>query len=56
MEVKLLAAAKYLDHKGRLGGLRPAVTQVAAKCHVGKDFVCKIECELMDNNRVLTPN
>jgi hypothetical protein len=47
LEVKLLVAAKYLDHKERLGGLRPLVTQVVAECCVGKDFVCKIEREIM---------
>ncbi len=39
LEVKLLVAAKDLDHKERLGGLGPVVTQVAAKCRVRKDFV-----------------
>ncbi len=56
LEVKLLVAAKYLDHKERLGGLRHVVTQVAAECRIGKDIVCKIEHELMENDRVLTPN
>jgi hypothetical protein len=31
----------------------PAVTKVAAECHVRKDFVVKIECKLMENSRVL---
>jgi hypothetical protein len=56
LEVKLLVAVKYLDHKERLGGLRPVVTQVAAKCRIWKGFVCKIERELMESGRVLTPN
>ncbi len=55
LEVKLFVAAKYLDHKERLVGLRPVVTKVAAECHVGWDFVVKIERELMDNERVLVP-
>jgi hypothetical protein len=54
LEVELLVAAKYLNHKERLGVLRSVVTQVAAECHFGKDFVFKIECELMENDRVLT--
>jgi hypothetical protein len=49
----LLQPSTLITRKG-LGGLRPVVTQVAAKCRVGKDFVCKIERELMDSNRVLT--
>ena len=44
----LLIAVKYLDHKERLGGLRPALRRVAAECRVGKDFVAKIECELIE--------
>jgi hypothetical protein len=55
LEVKLFVAAKYLDHKERLGGLWPVVTKVAAECHVGWDFVVEIERELMENERVLTP-
>ena len=55
METKLFVAAKYLDHKERLGGLRPVLTKVAAECHVGRDFVAKIERELEENDRVLTP-
>ena len=55
METKLFVAAKYLDHKERLGGLRPVLTKVAAECHVGWDFVAKIERELEENDRVLTP-
>ena len=45
---KLFVAAKYLDHKERLGGLRPSLRRVAAECRVGKDFVAKIECELIE--------
>ena len=55
MDVKIFVAATYLDHKERLGGRRPIVTKVAAECHVGKDFVVKIEREIMENARVLTP-
>ena len=43
METKLFVAARYLDHKERLGGLSPVLTKVAAECHVGWDFVAKIE-------------
>jgi hypothetical protein len=55
METKLFVAAKYLNHKERFGGLRPVLTKVAAKCHVGRDFVAKIERELIKNDRVLAP-
>jgi hypothetical protein len=55
MDTKLFVAAKYLDHKERLGGLRPALRKVAAECRVGKDFVAKIECELIQNDQVLVP-
>ena len=47
---KLFVAAKYLDHKERLGGLRPSLRRVAAECRVGKDFVAKIERELIEND------
>ncbi len=53
--MKLFVAAKYLDHKERLGGLWPVVTKVAAECRVGLDFVVKIERELMENERILAP-
>ncbi len=53
--MKLFVAAKYLNHKERFGGLRPVLTKVAAECQVGRDFVAKIECELMENERVLAP-
>ncbi len=43
METKLLVATKYLDHKEWLGGLRPVLMKIAAECHVGWDFVAKIE-------------
>ena len=49
METKLFVVAKYLDHKERLGGLRPVLTKVAAECHVRWDFVAKIERELEEN-------
>jgi hypothetical protein len=52
---KLFVAAKYLDHKERLGGLRPALRKFAAECRVGKDCVAKIECELIKNDQVLAP-
>ena len=55
METKLIVAAKYFDHKERLGGLRPVLRKVAAECQVGWDFVAKIEQELVENDRVLTP-
>jgi hypothetical protein len=55
LDVKLFVAAKYLDHKERLEGSRPVVTLVAAECRITKKFVCKIERELMENERVLTP-
>ena len=54
METKLFVAVKYLNHKERLGGLRPVLTKVAAECHVGWDFVTKIEQELVENDRVLS--
>ena len=49
METKVLVATKYLEHNARLGGLRPVLTEVAAECRVGRDFVAKIERELMEN-------
>jgi hypothetical protein len=55
METKLFVAVKYLDHKERLGGLRPVLTKVAAEYHVGRDFVAKIEQELMENDQVFRP-
>ncbi len=55
METKLFVAAKCLDHKERLGGLRPVLMKVTAECHVGWDFVAKIERELVENDRVFTP-
>ena len=55
LDVKLFVAAKYLDHKERLGGRRPIVTKFTAECHVGKDVVVKIEREIMENARILTP-
>jgi len=55
MGTKLFVAANYLDHKERLGGLKPALRRVAAECRVGKDFIAKIECELIENDRVLPP-
>ncbi len=55
METKLIVAAKYFDHKERLGGLRPVLRKVAAECQVGWDFVAKIEQELVENDQVLTP-
>jgi hypothetical protein len=54
--VKLFVAAKYLDHKERLGGLRPVVTKVTAECRVERHFVVKIEGELMENERILAPD
>ncbi len=50
METKLFVAVKCLDHKKRLGGLRPVLRKVAADCHVGWDFVAKIEQELVEND------
>ena len=55
LEVKLFVAAKYLDHKERLGGLRPVLTKVASECRVDWSFVAKIERELMENERILSP-
>ncbi len=55
METKLFVAAKYLNHKERFGGLRPVLTKVAAECRVGRDFLSKIEQELIENDRVLAP-
>jgi hypothetical protein len=55
METKLFVAAKYLDHKEMRGGLRPILSMIAAECRVGWDFVAKIERELVENDRVLTP-
>jgi hypothetical protein len=45
----------HLDHKERLGGLRPVLTKVAAECRVGRDFVGIIEHEFMENEQVLAP-
>jgi transposase len=55
METKLFVAAKYLDHKEMRGELRPILSRIAAECRVGWDFVAKIERELVENDRVLTP-
>ncbi len=55
MDTKLFVATKYLKHNERLGGSRPVLTKVAAECRVGRDFVAKIERELIENNRVLVP-
>jgi hypothetical protein len=33
----------------------PSLRRVAAECRVGKDFVAKIERELIENDRVLPP-
>ncbi len=55
MDTKLFIATKYLKHNERLGGSRPVLTEVAAECRVGRDFVAKIECELIENNQVLAP-
>jgi hypothetical protein len=55
METKLFVVAEYLNHKERLGGLRPVLTKVAAERHVGRDFVAKIERELLKNDQVLVP-
>ena len=52
METKLFVAAKYLDHKEMWGGLRPILSRIAAECHVGWDFVAKIERELVENTAV----
>jgi hypothetical protein len=35
--------------------LRPVLTKVTAECRVGRDFVAKIERELMENEHVLVP-
>ncbi len=57
MDVKLLVAAKYLNHKERLVGLmlRPVAvaTLVAAECCVTKKVVCNIERELTENERII---
>ena len=42
------------DYRVR-GGLRPILSMIAAECRVGWDFVAKIERELVENDRVLTP-
>jgi hypothetical protein len=55
MEMKLFVASKYLDHKEMRGGLRPILSSIAAACHVGWDFVAKIERELVENDGVLRP-
>ena len=52
--MKLFVAAKYLDHKEMQGGLRPILSRIAAECRVGRDFVGKIERELVENDQVLT--
>jgi hypothetical protein len=53
--IKLFVAAKYLDHKERLNGMRPSMSKVALECHVSKKFAVKIEHELMENSRILAP-
>jgi hypothetical protein len=55
MDTKLLVATKYLEHSARLWGSRPILLEIAAECRVGRQFVAKIECELMENDRVLAP-
>ncbi len=55
MDTKLFIATRYLEHNARLGGSRPVLMEVAAECRVGRDFVAKIECELMENDHVLAP-
>jgi hypothetical protein len=50
MDTKLFVATKYLKHNERLGVSRPVLTEVAAECRVGRDFVAKIVCELIENN------
>jgi hypothetical protein len=52
MEMKLFVAAKFLDYKEMRGGLRPNLSRIAAECHVGWDFVAKIERELVENTAV----
>jgi hypothetical protein len=56
MDTKLRVATKYLEHNARLGGSRPNLTEVAAECHVGRDFVIKIERELTEKGRILAPD
>jgi hypothetical protein len=53
MDTKLFVATKFLEHNERLGGSRPVLTEVAAECHVGRDFLAKIERELIENKQVL---
>ncbi len=50
MDTKLFIATRYLEHNARLGGSRPVLMEVAAECRVGKDFVAKVERELMEND------
>jgi hypothetical protein len=51
--MKLYVAAVYMDHMEKSGRKRPVMTQVARRYRVRKDFVIKVEGELMTNNRVL---
>ena len=44
---------KSLCTMGGMGGKDLVLMEVAAECHVRRDFVAKIECELMENNQVL---
>ena len=55
LEMMMYIAAVYVDHMEKSGGKRPVAMQVARRCHVGKDFVIKVEGELMDNDLVLRP-
>jgi hypothetical protein len=55
INVKLFVAAKYLDHKERLNGMRPVMSKIALECHVSKKLMVKIEHELMENSHILTP-
>ena len=49
-----ICCIKVPQPQERLGGLRPVLTKVAAECRVGREFVAKIEQELVENE-VLAP-
>jgi hypothetical protein len=55
IEKKLSVAATYQRLKETNGGNRPELTQVARHCSVSRNFVRKIEQELVVHGRVLHP-
>jgi hypothetical protein len=55
IDKKLTVAASYQHLKEANGGKRPQLTQVASVCSVSRNFVRKIENELVVHGRVLHP-